>query len=180
MGQTVSHPIAIDRHVPMAATWASTTRLPNRSAKRPIDTDASAPMRCMDATRYAPNWAVSPKLFPEIARTAAKKEGVHDHMPSNSQQWNVYPAIKRRALRLRSRIVFIPMRSIRGWMLLGVFLKAYPDKLRPTRGRHPVTMKAVRYPPQVRHSPDTTNENAYPTEVLAIRYPTAAPRRDAS
>ena len=140
MGHVVSQPITNDKQAPIAATWISTTRLPNWSAKRPIDTDANAPMRCIEATRYAPNWAVSPKLFPEMAIIAAKKAGVHDHIPNNSQPWNVYPAIKRHALRLRCNIVVTRRRLIRGWMLLGVDLKAYQEKIRPTKGRHPVTI----------------------------------------
>ena len=170
MGHVVSQPITNDKKAPIAATWISTTRLPSRSANRPIDTDAIAPTRCIEATRNAPNWAVSHRnYFRRWLSWRQRKPGSTTTYPTTPSHGRCIRRLKRFTLRLRLKTVVKRRRLTRGWMLLGVVLNANHEKIRPTKGRQPVTMNAARYPPQVRHSPETTSENAYPTEVLAIR-----------
>ena len=69
---------------------------------RPIEDEATSPVRWKAAERYAASSTARIVPAPVAAKTAATKAGVHAHIPNSSQEWNVYPRIKRMAGRFFS------------------------------------------------------------------------------
>src|SRR5574341_899244 len=88
-----------------AALEASSARLtpvrPQRSERAPDRLLERRPTRCIPAVRLAPTATATPGPAPEAAAHAARKAGVHPHMPSSSQAWNVYAQLISMPARLR-------------------------------------------------------------------------------
>src|SRR5204863_8158243 len=76
--------------------------LPSFPTRRSSDL-ATSPVRWKAAERYAASSTARIVPAPVAAKTAATKAGVHAHIPNSSQEWNVYPRIKRMAGRFFSR-----------------------------------------------------------------------------
>src|SRR5881398_3023227 len=88
-GKPMSHPKASEHTALVAARPKRTSRRPSPSESRPIELDATSPMRWKAAETYDASSTARTEPAPEMAKTAATNAGVQAHMPRSSQEWKV-------------------------------------------------------------------------------------------
>ena len=114
---------------------------------------------------------------PAATKQAARKVGVHAHMPSSSQEWNVYPAMTSMAgrfLRTSPPKRWLPVRGVTILALARAAIQANPP---PTTGPRASSQKASTYPPRGIARPVSMSARARPSEWPARYAPIARPRR---